>query len=148
MTSTIDQQNEIRALIADQAAAIRAGDAEAVVARYAPDIVAFTLAPPLLHGPAETRDPETLRGWFAGFSGPVDYEVRDLHVTVGGDVAYAHSLNRLTAVPAGQPEPFTLWFRSTVCLRREGDRWLITHQHQSTPFHMDGTFAAALDLQP
>ncbi|MDQ0381778.1 YybH family protein [Amycolatopsis thermophila] len=148
MTSMIDQQDQIRALIEDQAAAMRAGDAEAVVERYAPEIVSFTLAPPLVHGPAELRDPETLRGWFAGFAGPVDYEVRDLHVTVGGDVAFTQSLNRMSAVPAGSQEPFTLWFRSTVCLRRDGGRWLIAHQHQSTPFYMDGTFAAALDLEP
>lgn len=147
MTSTI-AQDEIRTLIEDQAAAMRAGDADAVVARYAPEIVAFTLAPPLAHDPAEMRDPDALRGWLAGFAGPVDYEIRDLRITVGGDVAFCSSLNRLSAVPAGSPEPFTLWFRSTVCLRHDGDRWLIAHQHQSTPFYMDGSFAAALDLEP
>lgn len=144
MTST----NEIHAVIEEQAAAIRAGDADAVVARYAPEIVAFTLAPPLAHAAAEMRDPDNLRGWFAGFDGPVDFEVRDLRATVSGDLAFAHSLNRMSAVPAGHDEPFTLWFRSTVCLRRDDGRWLIAHQHQSTPFHMDGTFAAALDLEP
>ncbi|GHE82577.1 ketosteroid isomerase [Amycolatopsis deserti] len=144
MTST----NEIRQVIEQQAAALRAGDADGAVAPYAPEIVAFTLAPPLAHGPAEMRDPATVRAWLAGFTGTVDYEVRDLSVAVGGDLAYAHSFNRMSAVPAGHDEPFTLWFRSTVCLRRDGGRWLIAHQHQSTPFHMDGTFAAALDLQP
>ncbi|NIH80532.1 YybH family protein [Amycolatopsis viridis] len=148
MTSTIDEQDEIRAVIEEQAAAMRAGDADAVVARYAPDIVAFTLAPPLAHGPDELRDPATLRGWFAGFTGPVGYEVRDPRITVRGDLAFCASLNRMSAVPAGAAGPFTLWFRSTVCLRREGGRWLIAHQHQSTPFHMDGSFAAALDLEP
>jgi ketosteroid isomerase-like protein len=35
-----------------------------------------------------------------------------------------------------------------VCLRRIDGRWLIAHEHSSTPFYMDGTFRAALDLQP
>ena len=46
------------------------------------------------------------------------------------------------------PQPFELWFRSTVCFRRENGDWRITHVHDSTPFHMDGSFRAALDLKP
>jgi ketosteroid isomerase-like protein len=38
--------------------------------------------------------------------------------------------------------------RSTLCFRREGGAWKIAHAHTSVPFHMDGSFRAAVDLEP
>lgn len=38
------------------------------------------------------------------------------------------------ATPAGALEPVT--------------NWRIVHQHESTPFYMDGSFTAAVDLTP
>jgi uncharacterized protein (TIGR02246 family) len=143
-----DVDAQIRRVLADQEAAMRAGDAERLVARYTPDVVVFDLAPPLGKAGPQVLDPEGLRRWFQTFDGPVDYEIRDAVVTVGGDVAFCHSLNRLSATPKGSPQGFDLWFRSTLCLRRVDGRWLVAHEHTSTPFHMDGTFAAAVDLQP
>ncbi|MFE9748164.1 YybH family protein [Saccharothrix saharensis] len=144
----MSESDDIRDLLEQRAAAMRAGDADRLVADYLPDAVTFTLAPPLKHTAPEVGDPEGMRAWFAGFDSAVDYEVRDLHVTVGGDLAFCHSLNRMSAVPRGHGEAFDLWFRATVCLRRVGGAWRIAHEHTSTPFHMDGGFSAALDLTP
>jgi ketosteroid isomerase-like protein len=145
-TGTAEDERAIRGLIAEKVAAMRSGDAARVTAQYTADLVQFSLAPPLQQaGP----DEEGLRSWFAGFGGTVGYEVRDLRVTVGGDVAFCTSLTCLSATPeAGGTDRFTLWFRSTVGLRRIDGWWRITHEHQSTPFYMDGSFAAALDLTP
>ncbi len=41
-----------------------------------------------------------------------------------------------------------MWFRSTIGLRRISGGWRIAHEHNSTPFPMDGSGKAALDLQP
>jgi uncharacterized protein (TIGR02246 family) len=144
----IPDEQQIRQMMADQETAMRARDAERLVARYAPEIVSFDLAPPLQHRGAEVRDAGALRQWFAGFDGPLDYQITDLHVTTGSDVAFCHSLNRLSATPHGMPSAFTLWFRATVCLRKQEGAWRITHQHNSTPFYMDGSLRAALDLEP
>ena len=94
------------------------------------------------------HDADGLRRWFSGFDGPIGYEVTDLAVTVGEGVAFCHSLDRLSATPQGEPEGFTMWFRSTVCLRKLDGTWRITHEHTSTPFYMDGSFKAAVDLEP
>ena len=40
---------EIRAIIADQFAALHDRDPERMLAAYAPDVVQYTLAPPLQH---------------------------------------------------------------------------------------------------
>jgi ketosteroid isomerase-like protein len=150
MTSTVLSQDEaqIRELMAEQESAMRAGDAERLVSRYAPEIVKFTLAPPLRNAGPEVHDPDGLRHWFATFDGPIEYEIRDLTVTAGEDVAFCYSLNRLSATPSGSPQSFNLWYRATVCLRKADGRWLIAHEHTSTPFYMDGSFGAALDLRP
>lgn len=141
-------EQQIRDLMAAREAAMAARDASTLGSHYAPDVVAFTLAPPLAQRGADVISVEAREAWFETFEGPIEYEIRDLEVFVGGDIAYCHALNRLSARPKGAPVGFSLWFRSTVCFRREGGEWLITHVHDSTPFHMDGTLRAAVDLKP
>jgi ketosteroid isomerase-like protein len=140
--------DEIRELVSGQVAAMRSRDAAWLVARLTPDAVTFTLAPPLWNGPQRTHDEAALRAWFDTFDGPVDYEVRELRVECDGDVAFCYSLNRLSATPRGRSAGFDLWFRSTVCWRRVAGRWLVAHEHTSTPFYMDGSFRASVDLGP
>ena len=87
-----------------------------------------------------------VRTWLAGFGdAPFDYEIRDLQVAAGADVAYAHCLSRM-----GSPGTFSMWFRTTIGLRKTASGWQITHTHThtSTPFYMDETATAALDLVP
>jgi uncharacterized protein (TIGR02246 family) len=147
-TAQSQDQAQIRQLMAEQETAMRARDAERLVSPYAPDIVKFNLAPPLRSTGPKAHDVDGLRSWFSGFDGPLDYEIRDLIVTAGEDVAFGHSLNRLSATPHGAPKMFDLWFRATVCLRKVDGRWRISHEHNSTPFYMDGSFRAAVDLKP
>ncbi|MCR6481318.1 SgcJ/EcaC family oxidoreductase [Amycolatopsis sp. OK19-0408] len=138
-------EHRIREIMAARAKAMTARDAEALAAQYAPDAVAFTLAPPLVH---HGEDVAAREAWFAGFDGPIEYSTRDLAITVGEDLAYCHALTRLSATPKGMPEKFELWFRSTLGFRKVDGDWRITHVHDSTPFHMDATMRAAVDLKP
>jgi len=46
------------------------------------------------------------------------------------------------STPAGEAST-----ESSPSQRRDG-RWQITHEHQSVPFEMDGSFTASIDLQP
>ena len=147
-TAVSGDEAQIRELIAERETAMRTRDAQRLVSRYAPEIVKFDLGPPLRHTGSELHGANGLGSWFSGFDGPIDYEVRDLTVTAGEDVAFCHSLNRLSTTPHGAPQRFDLWFRATVCLRKVDGAWRITHEHNSTPFYMDGSLRAALDLQP
>ena len=145
--TTRDEQ-QVRAVIEHRSRAIAEQDADRLVGCYAPGVVVFDLAPPLQQPSAEVLDPASHRAWFATFEPGMEYDTRDLTVTVGGDVAFAHGLARLTATPRGSADGFTMWFRMTLCLARAGEAWLITHEHVSTPFYMDGSFRTAVDLQP
>lgn len=150
-----DDEAEIRELLEDMVAGYRAKDAERVVAHYSPEIVTYTLAPPLQArrgdvldiGGGRTADLTTVDGvrtWMSGFGdAPFDYAVEDVHVAVDGEVGYAHGLARM-----GSPGVFTLWFRLTAGLRKHDGEWRLAHVHTSTPFYMDETMKAAVDLQP
>jgi uncharacterized protein (TIGR02246 family) len=137
---------QIRALIDDWANALRAKDVDGVMSHYAADIVSFDLAPPLRYtGAGAVRN--SLEAWFPTFRGPVGYEIRDLSITAGEDIAFTRSLNRISGTRIDGEET-DVWVRATVCWRKLGGRWLITHEHVSTPFYMDGSDKAALDLTP
>jgi PhnB protein len=45
-------------------------------------------------------------------------------------------------------EEVDLWYRVTVGLHQEDGAWRIVHEHESVPFHMDGSYRAAVDLSP
>ena len=69
-TGTADE-DQIRAVLADRAAAMRDRDAERFVSHYAPQITKFDLAPPLAYRGPEARDTEALRAWLpATLAGP------------------------------------------------------------------------------
>jgi ketosteroid isomerase-like protein len=146
-TRTRDEQ-QVRTVIEGRSRAIEGQDADRLVGFYAPGVVVFDLAPPLRQPSAEVLDPASHRAWFATFEPEMEYDTRDLTVTVGGDVAFAHGLVRLAATPRGSAEGFAMWFRMTLCLGRTGETWLVTHEHVSTPFYMDGSFRTAVDLEP
>jgi ketosteroid isomerase-like protein len=137
-------QAEIRRVIDERVAAIRAKDAARAIACLAEDVVAFELAPPLALPPQAVRDIEGFAAWLAGFE-QIDVEVRDLKIEADERIAFAHALHHLTGT---RGRPVTLWMRSTLCFRREADGWKIAHAHTSVPFHMDGSFRAAVDLEP
>jgi PhnB protein len=134
----------VRAVMNDRAKAVRDKDVEGVLAHCAADIVTFDLAPPLISTRADARG---LEAWFATWRGPIGYEIHDLKITVGGDAAFCHSLDRLSGMTI-DGETNDIWFRRTVGLRRIGGEWKIVHEHESVPFYMDGSYRAAVDLEP
>lgn len=143
-TGTSKNEAAIRDLIDGRARALRAKDAARIIAHYAPSAVVFDLAPPLA---TTGTDPDSVAAWLATWDGPLGYDVERLTVTVSEDVAFAHSLDHMHGDRVGEPST-DLWFRTTIGLECIDGRWLITHEHQSVPFAMDGSGRALLDLKP
>lgn len=135
---------QVRMVIESWARALRAKDAKGVVSHYAAGFVQFSLAPPLVSAVADAKG---LNEWFSGWRGPIGYEIRDLSLTVGEDVAFSRSLNRLSGTST-DGEKSDIWFRHTLCFRKIGGEWKIAHEHESVPFYMDGSYKAAVDLKP
>jgi ketosteroid isomerase-like protein len=122
------------------AKALHAMDLEGVMAIYAPDIVS-----PLRHVGAEAKRQQWVDA-FGMYQPPLGYEFRDVTVTVGDDVAFCHSLNRVSGtLQNGQRSEF--WVRWTACFRKIDGNWLIAHDHVSVPVDF-GSGRALLDLEP
>ncbi|MGO4831710.1 nuclear transport factor 2 family protein [Rhizobiaceae sp. 2RAB30] len=120
-------------------------DSTAAMAAYASDAMIFDLAPPLVS--AMGTDAAKLQAWFDGWEGPVNRLTRDLAISVEVDLAFCHALFR-TSATTKRGEQAVFWTRVTLCLRRMGGSWRIVHEHESVPFYMDGSFRAAVDLEP
>ena len=110
---------EVRTLLDGWAAAIRAKDSDAVLSHYASDLVQFDLAPPLEYSGKNTLDKQDLETWFSTFNGPIAYEIRNLKVTAGDEVAFCHSLNHLSGTKT-TGERVDLWLRATAGPRARG----------------------------
>lgn len=141
-----EAETEIRAVIGERVAALRAKDAVRATAFLTEDLVAFELAPPLALPPGAAADVQGLAAWLSNFA-EIDVEVRDLAIEGGDRVAFARALHHLTGTRT-DGRPVSLWMRSTLGFRRVASGWRIAHAHTSVPFYMDGSFRAAVDLEP
>jgi ketosteroid isomerase-like protein len=138
---------QIRALLNDRAAAITAKDAGRTVAHYAPGVVSFILAPPLRYAGDEVTDTAGIESWFQTWDGAIGNDIGEPVIEAGHDVAFCHGLTHITGTKTDGAQ-VDLWFRYTVGLRRTPTGWQITHEHEPTPFYMDGSGRAATDLKP
>ena len=138
------EDDEIRNLLETVNMALHEKDAAAVVAQFDPTAVIFDLAPPLSHA----LDQQGWSNWFDSWEGPVDRKSHDFNIIVMGDLAVAHGLYHVGATTREGCHRTVWWMRATVALRRDRGGWKIIHEHTSVPFHMDGSFRAATDLEP
>jgi uncharacterized protein (TIGR02246 family) len=141
--STIEHA-QIRSLIESCAKAIRAKDADAVVAHYAPDFVAFDMMPPLRLDRQGYR--QSYAQWFASIEGPIEYEIRELQIAQGGDVGFCSMINHVRSTAKGG-EKNDGWVRVTLGLRKISGEWLAIHEHVSVPFDMSSG-KAIMNLAP
>jgi uncharacterized protein (TIGR02246 family) len=127
-----DDEPEIRALLERWAAAVHRGDLDAVLADHADDIVMFDVPPPErgVRGVDEYQATwPPFFGWQA--SGAV-FEIEELEVAAGQDVAWAFALLRCGMPDELAAEPERR-LRLTVGLRRDDGRWVVAHEHHSFP---------------
>ena len=144
-TATMPSDVEaIRAVTASLAAAAYAKDAAAMARHYAPGAVIADLAPPLV---SRGFDVAKAQAWLDDWEGPVEIEMRDVAIEADGDIGLCHGLQYVRA-RTRQGEEAAWWSRITMTFTRTGRGWQITHEHNSVPFYMDGSYRAAIDLDP
>ncbi|AKJ15693.1 NADPH-dependent FMN reductase [Streptomyces incarnatus] len=138
-------QSEIRDRIAEIIHGIQAKNLDALRRIYAPDVISFDVEPPLQHVGVDAK----LKNWAKVFTvfQDVSYELRDLAVEVGGDIAFAHAFGRLSGTLATGDRTDGIWARGTFCFRRIDGDWLIVHDQASVPVDVLSGRSAA-DLEP
>jgi uncharacterized protein (TIGR02246 family) len=125
-------EQEIRDLIQGWAAAVHAGDLDAVLADHTEDIVMFDVPPPNegVRGLEAYR--ETWPPFFEWQRSGASFEIVSLDVTAGEDVAFAWALLRCGTDDELREDPDNR-LRLTIGLRKEAGRWAVAHEHHSFP---------------
>jgi uncharacterized protein (TIGR02246 family) len=121
----------IRSVIQSWTAAVRRRDFAGILQNHSSDIVMFDVPPPL-----QSRGIEAYRKtwdlFFSWSSDPIPFDVIEMSITAGSDVAFVVATMRC-AGPGPNREQEVLDFRLTVGLRNIDGQWTITHEHHSVP---------------
>ncbi|GAA0815153.1 hypothetical protein Sya03_15360 [Spirilliplanes yamanashiensis] len=121
---------EIRALIERWASAVHTGDLPTVLADHADDIVMFDVPPP----EDGIRGLDAYRSAWPPFfewqASGATFDIVDLDVTAGDDVAFAWALLVCASEEERAANPDRR-LRLTIGLRKVDGRWTVTHEHHS-----------------
>jgi uncharacterized protein (TIGR02246 family) len=127
-----DNEEQIRTLIEQWAAAVHRGDMDAVLADHSGDIVMFDVPPPQEGVRGIDAYRETWPPFFRWQAEGASFDIVSLDVTAGDDVAYAYALLRCGTPQELAEQPATR-LRLTLGLRKEQGRWVVAHEHHSFP---------------
>ncbi len=121
---------EIEELVRAWAAAVHSGDLDTVLAHHAEDLVMFDVPPPQEGVRGLDAYRRTWPPFFEWQASGAVFDIVELSVTEGADVAYVWAL-----LKCGTPEMFAQQpdqrLRLTLGLRREGGDWVVAHEHHS-----------------
>jgi uncharacterized protein (TIGR02246 family) len=136
---------EIRSWLEHWKKAFSTKDADAVMALYADDVVAYDVVPPLQYVGKEAYRAD-FQQFFSQYDSDLKVEVRDLHIGARGDLGYVSGLQLVSGtLKAGNK--YEIWVRFTSLLRKSDGRWLDFHDHVSVPADIQSG-KAMLDLKP
>jgi uncharacterized protein (TIGR02246 family) len=128
-----DSRADIRALANRFVTAFKAKDVDAIMKVYAPGqgLVVFDVIPPreYVGAAAYRKDWQT---FLDNFDGPISVELTDLDVGADRNLAYSHSIQRVSGTDK-QGKKLDLTVRVTDVYQKIGGRWLIIHEHVSVP---------------
>jgi ketosteroid isomerase-like protein len=113
------------------ASAVRNRDLPAILRNHSPDILMFDVPPPFQSKGIDAYK-KTWDLFFAWAREPAAFDIREMHVTAGSDVAFVAAAMRCTEREASG-EDVELDFRLTIGLRKVEGQWVIVHEHHSVP---------------
>jgi ketosteroid isomerase-like protein len=123
----------IKSLLEAWADAVRRHDYPAILAHHAPDMVMFDVPPPLQCKGIEAYK-QTWDLMFRHHKPGAGFDIRELAVTAGADVAFAVAI--MWCGPDSSCNPADkdgFLFRLTMGLRKLDGDWRIAHEHHSVP---------------
>ncbi len=120
-------ETAVRGLIASWSRAVREEDLDGIRAAHDPEILMFDVPPPFLSRGIETYM-ATWQTFFERAVRPVKFDLTDVQVTAGADVAFVTGIGHCRDTVDGQLE-----FRLTVGLCKRDGYWIVVHEHHSLP---------------
>ncbi len=130
LSSTKDEV-VIRNLVEDWAGAVRKKDLGGILRNHSSSMLMFDVPPPLQSKGVEAYK-KTWGLFFSWAHEPVIFDIREMSVTAGVDVAFVAAVMRCAGTEANG-EDIELDFRLTIGLRKIDDQWIVTHEHHSIP---------------
>jgi uncharacterized protein (TIGR02246 family) len=121
----------IRDLIENWAKAVRTRNLDGILDKHSPDILMFDVPPPLQSKGIEAYK-TTWDLFFSWFQDSGVFDIREMNITAGSDIAFATALMRCAGRKASE-EREELEFRLTIGLRKIGGEWIVMHEHHSIP---------------
>jgi ketosteroid isomerase-like protein len=125
------EEEEIRNLVESWAKAVRTKNLDGIMLNHSPEILMFDVPPPAQSKGIDAYK-KTWDVFFAWFQDSGIFEINELKITAGEDVAYAAALMRCGGTEANG-DKVELDFRLTICFRKIGGRWTVMHEHHSVP---------------
>jgi len=129
------ETNQVRDMIERWAAGVRARDVDAVLSRHAPELLMFDVVGPVRLQGLDAYRRTWLDQFFPWHGGTGRFELVDLKVSAGADVAFATALLECAGTEDGQEVAFTL--RLTIGLEKRNGGWIVLHEHHSQPLDFD-----------
>ena len=129
-TRTVNEA-AIRELVESWARAVRVKDLDGILANHSTDMLMFDVPPPLQSKGIEAYK-KTWELFFSWSNDPVVFDIKDMNIIAGTDVAFVAALMRCAGTEKNG-ERIELEFRLTIGLRRIGDQWIVLHEHHSIP---------------
>ena len=127
----LKEETAVRALVQHWATAVRSKDIAGVLRDHASDILMFDVPPPFQSKGIEAYR-KTWDLFFSWARDPVVFDIGEMNVTAGRDVAFVTAAMRCSGTETNG-EAVELDFRLTMGLRKVGGRWTIVHEHHSVP---------------
>lgn len=131
MTTSATPDSEVRAVLEEWAAATRQNRKNDILKNHAANLVIFDVLPPMKYESAESYR----RGWEKWqpeTEGEAIFNFENLTITVGSNIAFAHGFIRCGGtLPDGRV--FQDLVRTTFCLMKVNNSWVVQHQHVSKP---------------
>ena len=124
-------EETIRTLVEEWAAAVRRQDMTAILANHSDDLVMFDVPPPF-ESVGLNAYRMTWEYFFAWNSRLGVFDVEDMAIHVGGDVAFVIARMRCAGLEKDGTRT-DLRFRLTIGLKKTDDKWTIIHEHHSIP---------------
>jgi ketosteroid isomerase-like protein len=121
----------IRELVENWAQAVRTKNLDGILINHSPEMLMFDVPPPVQFRGIEAYK-RTWDRFFSWFRDSGVFDITEMNITAGEDVAFVAALMRCAGTEANG-ERTELEFRLTIGLRKIGAQWIIMHEHHSIP---------------